>query len=435
MKISSFIDKISWSMADKALYVGYGLVQILQMNRMTTSEFGLFALLISIHTWIFVISDAVALQNIIQFGMNKNNEARANMFSLLLHLTIVIGLPMYIFIMKEPLSIIFGIKQLNYIFTMLPIFCLASFVRTYCIKFVFKHSKMNHLFFINLMLFAPITILTFYYRHTDGMLNLERMIYMYFSGHILSSIIAFFLTKRNIRISWEGKLSLKEVLNFSLPLLLTNALHSLPKQLDSYLVSYFFGTSATGIYYSAKTLFRVFEETLSAVQGLIYPAAVRYVERNDRDGLKIVMTKAVSFLFFAFLFIVIILQSGFSEFIITKFLSSKFSDAIGQFNLLSIAALGLPFYLFTSLIVAERKPKLLSKYVIYCVIAFIISFVIIGIIGNPSYIPFTYIVYSYSLALAGAYYFYKNYNYNVTDFFRIMLDLKHLLFKFHIKSK
>ncbi len=435
MKISSFIDKISLSMTDKALYVGYGLVQILQMNRMTTSEFGLFALLISIHTWIFVISDAVALQNIIQFGMNKNNEARANMFSLLLHLTIVIGLPMYIFIMKEPLSIIFGIKQLNYIFTMLPIFCLASFVRTYCIKFVFKHSKMNHLFFINLMLFAPITIFTLYFKYTDGMLDLERMVYMYLAGHILSSITAFFLTKSNIKISWDGKLSLKEVLNFSLPLLMTNALHSLPKQLDSYLVSYFFGTSATGIYYSAKTLFRVFEETLSAVQGLIYPAAVRYVERNDRDGLKVVMTKAVSFLFFAFLFIVIILQSGFSEFIITKFLSSKFSDAIGQFNLLSIAALGLPFYLFTSLIVAERKPKLLSKYVIYCVIAFIISFVIIGIVGNPRHIPITYIVYSYSLALAGAYYFYKNYNYNVTDFFRIMLDLKHLLFKFHIKSK
>jgi O-antigen/teichoic acid export membrane protein len=104
---------------------------------------------------------------------------------------------------------------------------------------------------------------------------------------------------------------------------MTNALHSLPKQLDSYLVSYFFGTSATGIYYSAKTLFRVFEETLAAVQGLIYPAAVRYVERNDKVGLKIVMTKAVSFLFFAFLFIVIILQLGLSEFMITKFCSFK----------------------------------------------------------------------------------------------------------------
>lgn len=435
MKISSFIDKISWSMADKALYVGYGLVQILQMNRMTTSEFGLFALLISIHTWIFVISDAVALQNIIQFGMNKNNEARANMFSLLLHTAIVLGLPMYIFIMKEPLSIIFGIKQLNYIFTMLPIFCLASFVRTYCIKFVFKHSKMNHLFFINLSLFAPLSLFTFYFKYSDGMLNLERMVYMYLTGHILSSIIAYILTKKDIKISWEGKLSLKEVLDFSLPLLLTNALHSLPKQLDSYLVSFFFGTSATGIYYSAKTLFRVFEETLAAVQGLIYPAAVRYVERNDKAGLKIVMTKAVSFLFFSFLLIVVILQLGLSEFMITKFLNSKFLDAIAQFNLLSFAALGLPFYLFSSLIVAERKPKLLSKYVIYSVIMFIISFAIIGIIGDSNYIPISYVVYSFSLALTGIYYFYKNYNYNISDFFKIILDLKGLLIKSNIKSK
>ena len=420
MKIGNFWDKISWSMADKGLFVGYGLVQILQMNRMTTSEFGLFALLISIHTWIFVVSDAVALQNIIQFGMNEKTASRANVFSLVLHLMIVIGLPMYIFIMKEPLSIIFGVKELSYIFGILPWFCLATLVRTYCIKFVFKHSQMHQLFFINLMLFLPITLLTFYYKWTDGFLNLDRMIIMYFTGHILSSITALLFTHKKIKLSMKGKLSLKEVLNFSMPLLFTNALHSLPKQLDSYLVSFFFGTSATGIYFSAKTLFRVFEETL---------AAVRRLERGDRAGLKEIIVKAISVLFFTFIAIIIVLQFGLSEYLITKFLSSKFANAIGQFNLLSYAALGLPFLILTSLIVAERKPKVLFRYVLFSVICFLISFILVGINQNPALIPITYIVYSYALAITGIYYFVKNYGYSFRDLFRVFADVKNVVIK------
>ena len=429
MKIGSFWDKISWSMADKGLFVGYGLVQILQMNRMTTSEFGLFALLISIHTWIFVVSDAVALQNIIQFGMNERTASKANFFSLILHLIIVIGLPLYIFIIREPLSVIFGVKELNYIFGILPFFCLATMVRTYCIKFVFKHSQMRNLFFINLMLFLPITILTFYFKWTDGYLNLDRMIVMYFTGHILSSITAFLFTKKNINLSTKGKLSLKEVLNFSMPLLFTNALHSLPKQLDSYLVSFFFGTSATGIYFSAKTLFRVFEETLAAVQGLIYPASVRFLERGDRAGLKEIIIKAISVLVFAFLAIIIVLQLGLSEFLITKFLNSKFANAIGQFNLLSFAALGLPFMILTSLIVAERKPKILFRYVLVSVICFLVSFILVGMNQDPALIPLTYIVYSYALGISGICYFVKNYNYSFSDLFRVFADVKHIVVK------
>jgi len=42
-----------------------------------------------------------------------------------------------------------------------------------------------------------------------------------------------------------------------------------------------FSTSVVGIYYSAKTLFRFFEETANAAVSLVYPAAVRALESKN----------------------------------------------------------------------------------------------------------------------------------------------------------
>ncbi|MDD3125467.1 MAG: oligosaccharide flippase family protein [Candidatus Kapabacteria bacterium] len=429
MKISNFLDKITWSIADKGLFVGYGLVQIVQMNMMTPAEFGLFALLISIHTWIFVVSDAVSLQNIIQFGTNKERAPKANFYSLCLHLAIVLVLPMYFFLLREPISIICGVEELTYIFSILPIFCLATTVRTYCIKFVFKHVKMNHLFLINLALFLPMTLITLYFLYIDGSLCLERMVLMYLCGHTISSIIAFLLTRKNIKISTKGSLRLSEVLNFSFPLLCTNALQALPKQLDSYLVSFFFGTSVTGIYYSAKTLFRVFEEALAAAQGLVYPAAVRRIEAHDYTGLKEIISKSVSFLFFAFAGILLFLQTGVSDWLISTFLNEKFISATGQFNLLSFAALGLPFYIFSSLLVAEKKPKILFRFVLVSVCCFITTFCIVGYIGNSNYIALSYISYNFALGITCTGYYLKNRDYKLSDIFRTISDLIYALKK------
>ena len=426
MKISNFLDKITWSIADKGLFVGYGLVQIVQMNMMTPAEFGLFALLISIHTFIFVVSDAVSLQNIIQFGTNKE-RARKQISIAVSASAIVLFCDVLLSIRDQ--SSYLRVEELTYIFSILPIFCLATTVLIYCIKFVFKHVKMNHLFLINLALFLPMTLITLYFLYIDGSLCLERMVLMYLCGHTISSIIAFLLTRKNIKISTKGSLRLSEVLNFSFPLLCTNALQALPKQLDSYLVSFFFGTSVTGIYYSAKTLFRVFEEALAAAQGLVYPAAVRRIEAHDYTGLKEIISKSVSFLFFAFAGILLFLQTGVSDWLISTFLNEKFISATGQFNLLSFAALGLPFYIFSSLLVAVKKPKILFRFVLVSVCCFLTTFCIVGYIGNSDNNALSYISYNFALGITCTGYYLKNRDYKLSDIFRTISDLIYALKK------
>ncbi len=428
MRIQEHLGKISWSIADKMLFIVYGLVSIVQMNFIPPAEFGLFALLISVHTWIFIISDAFALQNIVQFGINPKNTKKVNLYSLILHLCVCIIIPGILFILQSPFAELFHEKRLIDIASILPLFCLVSVPRTYCLKFVYRDFKMNRLFMINVALFLPLTLFTIYYIFVDHSLDFNKMLIMYIGSHAISSIVAIILTFKQLKFGIKGELRVKELIKFGVPMTITNSLHSLPKQLDVYAITLFFNSAEiVGIYYSAKSLFRVFEETLSAATGLIYPAIVRQIEKKDISSLKVTLTKGVSFLFIVFICILIPLELGLSDFMIRTFLTPKYFNAIGLFNTLSLSALFLPFYLFSILLIAETKPIILLKYVVFSIIVFIAVFYMIGLTGDPSLIPYGYVCYSATLGLTCANYYRKNYGYKFSEIFRSVRDMKYFI--------
>lgn len=428
MRIQEHLGKITWSIADKITFVLYGFVSIVQMNKMDLGEYGLLGLLLSIHTWIFVFSDAFSLQYIVQFGINPKNTKKANLFSLLMHLGVCIVIPGIIFLLQNPFASIFNEPRLTDIASILPIFALVAVPRTFCTKFVYRDFKMSKLFIINISLFLPLTVFTFYYIFVNGTLKIENMMYMYVVSNAISSVIAILLTYKELKFGFKGEVRIKELFKFGIPLTLTNSINSLPKQLDVYAIKYFFGSpEIVGIYYSAKNLFRVFEETLSAGTGLIYPAMVRQLENKNIPALKDTLTKGVSFMLVAFLAIIIPMQLGLSSFLIKTFLTQKYIAAIGQFNLLSLAALFLPFYLYSSLLIAEKKTVLLLKYVIFSIIVFIGAFYVVGKIGNPSLIPMAYIFYTCALGMTSTYYYSKTYGYKFSEVFRFVTDLNNFV--------
>ena len=121
MRVQEHLDKISWSIADKMLYFGYGFVMLFQMQALAPSELGLFALTISLHTWIFVITDAFALQSIIQFGMVKENEKKVNTIALILHIAVIAIVVLFVLILAPSISALFNEPRFIEIAAILPI--------------------------------------------------------------------------------------------------------------------------------------------------------------------------------------------------------------------------------------------------------------------------------------------------------------------------
>lgn len=430
MRLIDHLDKVSWSVADKLLFVGYGLVTIVQFNACRPEEMGLFALLITILNWIFIISDSFALQNLIQFGQRKDDRGQLNLIVILLHIFISLGSSITLFLLRNQLALFFNEPNLKIVFSYLVILSLFNIPRTFAIKIFYRDTKMNFLFVSNAIYLGIMTILTFYYIFYHYGLSFQKLANINLIGTLFSAAFSLLLIRKEIYFKFYGNLRIKEILEFSIPYTFAGSLHLAPRQLDIYIIQYFFQTKIVGIYYLAKNLFRTFEEIINAATGLIYPAAVRQIAKNDYNSLFDMTTKSISYLLFFNLFCVIALNFGLTELFIKWFLPDKYYSAIPIFNLLSFVALGLPFTIFGSILIAFNKPKTTLKIMSFSFIFWFVSFLIIGFIKNSHLIPIPHIVYYLIFSISMYISTRKLININLKHVFRFIPDfLKFLKLK------
>lgn len=422
MRIQEHIDKISWSLADRVVMVFYGIVTIFQINAAAPEEFGLFFLLNSANTWIFVVCDAFALQSLIQFGMDKQNRRKTNTMSALFMVGISMGISTLIFLFRYPLSGVFSEPRLIEIGTLLPLYALVSMTRLYAVKIQYRYQNLRTIFIINLLHFGTMTAVTFYLIFRNGNLDFNDLVLVYFSGNILSTIFSMFVIRKELDFSLKGSLQSTRLVKFGLPMMLQAAFHSIPKQLDVFIIQYFFSTTVVGVYGSAKSLFRVFDEAANASYGLIYPTAVRKIQQNDKAELVSLITKATSFLLFSFAILFVILEAGLTELVISAFLPASYFDAVGQFNVLLLGALVYPFVILPLVIHAEGRPEIVLKFTLYSLIFSFAGFLISGLSGKPVLAPLGLVFYYYSFGIISFVYLKRRYGFPFKMIFRAVED-------------
>ncbi len=430
MRLKEHIDKVSWSVADKLLFVGYGIITIVQFNAMKPEEMGLFALLITILNWIFIISDSFALQNLIQFGQRKHDRGFVNFIASSFHLTITLGSSLLLLLFGKPLSVFFNEPRLSEVFEFLIILTLINIPRTYAIKIFYRDTKMNRLFLTNSVYFGVMTFATLSIVFLKHFLTFKELVYIYMAGTFFSSLVALLNIKNELFFRFKGETKLKEIINFSIPYTLASAIHLAPRQLDVYIIQYFFQTKIVGIYFLAKNLFRAFEEIVNAANGLIYPAAVRQIVKNDFNSLFDMTTKALSYILFFNIFVIISLNLGLTELFIKWFLPEKYYLAIPFFNLLSMVAIGLPFTILGSVLIAFNQPTKTMKIMSISLFLWLIGFIIVGIINQPLLIPLPHILYFFILSLLLHLETNKHINIRLKDILRFIPDFSNMIKNF-----
>ncbi|MFN3269968.1 MAG: lipopolysaccharide biosynthesis protein, partial [Candidatus Kapaibacteriota bacterium] len=207
MKLSENIDKVVWSALDKGLYVLYGFVVLLQIRRLEPSELGLYGILIGIHTWIFIITDSLFYQAIIQFGFKEETERRANTLAFLLSFAFVFLFTFVFSVFSDFWVYFFKEQGLKKVAFYLPFLSILTLPRVFCLKFAFKHSNMFKLFLVNSAFFIPMSILTVVFYFQKPVFRFETQMEIYFSGTIISSLVAILILRKNIRFGFRGNLN------------------------------------------------------------------------------------------------------------------------------------------------------------------------------------------------------------------------------------
>ncbi len=427
MKAQDHIGLISWSLLDKGLFLLYGFVMIIVMNYTAPKEFGLFSLLIALHTWIFTVSDSFALQSLIQFGMNKETRYKVNLISLIIHVSLTMTVSLLIYIFRDGLASLFQEERIKEIGAFLPLLSLAFIPRSYCQKIIYRIQNMKFLFFVNLIFFGSITALIFNRISQVHVLQFSDLSIFYLVGSGLSSLIAVILIRKELKFEKNASFKLSKFFQFGWQMTTTSLLFTLPRQLDVLFLKLFFSLETVGLYSAAKNIFRVFDEAMSAISGLIYPSAVRQINNQNRNALVDLLSKSSSFMFFAFGLLIVLLTCGLSNVMFTYLLPQRYLMSQNYFNILLIGALFLPFTFIYSVMVALDKLKKIILVSFIGNIIFFFSIYIIGSTNNINWTPIPLIIYYAYLGFTGALLSYKLLNITPKMMFRAYFDIKNYL--------
>ncbi len=368
MRVTAHLGKISWSLADKGLYVAYGLVQLLQIKALPAEVYGVFALLVALNTWIMIVSDGSALAGIIQFGTTESERPRLNALGLSIHVLIVGVCALFVYVLRQPLTQVFNEPRFVDVATTLPLYCLLTLPRMFCLKLIYREMRMKELFMVDLVWFGVRTALTIQALQSQELRTFADIVRIDLIGMAASSLAAILFTLRDMQFGWRGSITLKGYLRYGIPLALATALNSTPRQLDVLVIAAFFGVGVVGVYNPAKNLFRFFEQAFDAVITLLYPAAVRMYAQQRSEDLQLLVTKAISLTLIPTILALIVLEAGGSNAIVW-ILGDQYAASVGHFNVLILAAVGMPFVMMSSIIAAMGHSTVVVRYSAYGLVA------------------------------------------------------------------
>ncbi len=424
VQLRRHIGTISWAVGGRLLFIGYGFVMLLQMAAVPTHEYGLFALLVNVQTWIFILSDSSALLGLVQFGMRTAEQPRVNLLVGLLHVGIALGCALLFWLLRFPLAEVFREPRLVHVATVLVPFCLLSLPRTFCVKLLYRELAMQRVFWLDLSWVGTMALLTIWLFWRRELRTFDDLALIALSGMGVSSLLGIVLSRPWLRFGWAGTVRLRDIVHFTFPQTLSSALHTALRQLDVYAVQYFFGAAIVGVYQSAKTFYRVFDTLFDLVAGVLHPAAVRLLAEGAHQELRTLVSKVLSLTLLGIGVCVVLLEAGLAELVLKPLLVAEYESAIAYFQLLSLGALGIPFAVLGSAILAlGRSRRVLANIAAATALGGAVLG-IVGVFGAVTLVPLGMVVYTLSLGALNFAFVRRYFQVSWRELFRAVGDIR-----------
>ncbi len=390
-RIQDHLQKLSWVAADKILFVLYGGVALLQIRALAPAEYGLYALMVSIQTWIFVLADGLVLQGVVQFGAERTSRPMLDSTAAVLYSMTIAAALATLTVFEPLLSAVFGEPRFARVVLVEAIFCLVTIPRTYCLRLLQRDIQTRPVFWIDLAWLGSMSAATVHGIMSGWLKSFETLAAIAIGGMVCSSAVAVFISRGLLRFDKPSRRMLTALLTFGIRQMSASAIHTSVRQLDVVIAQTFFGTATVGTYQAAKTIFRFFELGIDAATSVVYPAAVTYHHGGDRTSLHTVVSKAVSVVWVVYLLAVVAVWAGGG--VIGVVLGQRYVAAIGQLQLMSAASLTMPLTIAGIILVATGYIAVHACIAAVAALAALVVFVGSGISGMPMLFPMGVVAY------------------------------------------
>ena len=186
MKLTEHLGKITWSLADKLLYVGYGFVQFMQINALhegnagdreaAIAVYGVFTLVVTLNTWITMIADGSALAGIIQFGVDRLERPRVNALAIVIYAVIVAASSVLFYLCAGIVEHSLSIDSFTVVASWLPLYLILTMPRMICLKILLRDMGMRQIFIADAVWFGVRTVMTIMAKRSATLVTLDDIL-------------------------------------------------------------------------------------------------------------------------------------------------------------------------------------------------------------------------------------------------------------------
>jgi lipopolysaccharide exporter len=343
VKFSEHIGKGAWGFASKLMPAIYGVVTVLVIKSLVKEEYGELALFQQIFTMIFTFSDNFALQAIVKFGVDIDNDLHellsASSILFFSFLFFSLGL---LALASEPIGKLLNSTALPSLLPYLIILVVVTIPRVLFAKVFQMRFHTRELFFVEMVNYGGASIVIIVLSLMGTLHRALDVVHITIIAGGASSVLAMLLA-RDVKL-WKMRYSksmLKKIFAFTRHQTATGTVHVAQQNLDGFIIPAFLGIEALANYTAAKMFFRGFD-VLRETQGMfVFPATSKYHAKKEFDTLKKIIEKATSFSYLAMVPISILLVI-FAPHIFHILYGNKYDDSIQIFRVLLISSAFVP---------------------------------------------------------------------------------------------
>jgi O-antigen/teichoic acid export membrane protein len=344
LQLSKHIGKAAWSTADKLLYVLIGLAFILPRKMIGETDWGVYVTVQAMLTSIFMLSDGLSLQAMVNFGMETHRRRQALTVSGLTHLLFIGTCTAIVYFGRAQAAELFNEPRLVATLALFPLMSGGFLLRNYFLKVSQLHIDTRATFLIDAAWIGTTVGLIAYGHSRRSIVATEDMIVISAIASGVSSLAGLLLYGTKIRFTTAlDRAYTREMLRFGLTQFgsaLTLAVQSVG---DALILKPFTTSAAVGNYDAAKSVFRGFEAIRDAGSLFVYPAIAKLKSQGRDQEMVLLVEKMIGFTLIVVVPMVVFVWVGPTDEIFNLIYRGKYQLAPTLFKMMSLAALAIPF--------------------------------------------------------------------------------------------
>jgi O-antigen/teichoic acid export membrane protein len=345
MRLANYLKQSAWAGLDKALPVIYGLGFLFAVVRvLPKEEFGLLGLFQAVFLFIEMIDQTLVQIPLVKFLSEGKKNNWSIPASFLLSLLVILLSAIACLAAAPLLAALMDAPKLAELLWLTPVLVAAFFLKNLAGQICVAHYWFRRLFVIDAAYFLGSLMLLIGWHVAFGLSDTREVIWINIYAAVAASLLSVILTWNALKQTrWRFQLAqFKRFLAFGKYSLGAGAGNFFYAQIDVFLIGYFYDLTKVAVYRAGKIIFQFYNIVSQATQVVLLPLVSQFDAAAKREELRVLVEKAICFLFLILLPLHLLLLFG-AELLLQVVYHGKYNDAAGILRVLVIGAFFVPW--------------------------------------------------------------------------------------------